>query len=132
MKKRFVVELGTGADLHGMDVTKAAQRAVRDAISRSCLCGVIEILNRQHFEGLEVAVLVACPFPDRLEPAAVAAEIPVGVPSVKAVAGGMLAEGICVDAFGQNCDAIVVVNVAVTVWVTMDPEQAGQPPGGCT
>ena len=31
--KRFVVELGTGADLHGADMTKAAVRAVKDAIS---------------------------------------------------------------------------------------------------
>jgi uncharacterized protein (TIGR02058 family) len=30
--KRFIVEIGTGADLHGEDVTKAACRAVKDAI----------------------------------------------------------------------------------------------------
>ena len=34
--KRFVVEIGSGVDLHGEDVTKAACRAVKDAISRSC------------------------------------------------------------------------------------------------
>ncbi|MGD8844363.1 MAG: Lin0512 family protein [Desulfobacteraceae bacterium] len=32
-RKRFIVEIGTGADLHGKDVTKAACRAVKDAIS---------------------------------------------------------------------------------------------------
>jgi len=47
-KKRFVVELGYGADLHGGDVTKAAQRAVKDAISRSCLCGLFDILGGYH------------------------------------------------------------------------------------
>ena len=35
--KRFIVELGMGTDLHGGDVTKAAKRAVRDAVSKSCL-----------------------------------------------------------------------------------------------
>jgi uncharacterized protein (TIGR02058 family) len=121
-KKRYIVELGTGADLHGMDVTKAARRAVKDAISRSCLCGIIEILNRGQFEGLHVEVLVACPFPDQMDIEAVKSEIPVGIPTVRAVPGGMQAEGICVDAFGKACDAIVVVNAAVTVWVEADPE----------
>jgi uncharacterized protein (TIGR02058 family) len=121
MKKRYIVELGTGSDLHGMDVTKAARRAVKDAISRSCLCGIIEILNRGNFEGLLVEVLVACPFPDQVDIEAIKSEIPVGVPAVKTVPGGMLAEGICVDAFGKACDTIVVANAAVTVWVTMGP-----------
>ena len=32
MWKRYLVEIGTGADLHGMDVMEAASRAVRDAV----------------------------------------------------------------------------------------------------
>jgi uncharacterized protein (TIGR02058 family) len=31
--KRYVVEFGYGVDLHGQDVNKAAQKAVKDAIS---------------------------------------------------------------------------------------------------
>ena len=42
MLQRYIVELGTGADLHGADMTKAARRAVKDAISRSCLCGLVD------------------------------------------------------------------------------------------
>ena len=30
-KKRCLLEMGMGTDLHGKDYTKAAQRAVRDA-----------------------------------------------------------------------------------------------------
>ena len=30
MKKRFLVEFGTGVDLHGGNVTKAAQKALRE------------------------------------------------------------------------------------------------------
>lgn len=126
-RKRFIVELGTGADLHGMNVTKAACRAVRDAISRSCLCGVIEILNRDRFQGLTVEVVVACPFPERVDIDAVNAEIPVGIPSVRVVAGGMQAAGICVEAFATACDTIVVANAAITVWVEMAPEEADFP-----
>ena len=31
-KKRCLLEMGMGTDLHGKDYTKAAQRAVRDAL----------------------------------------------------------------------------------------------------
>ena len=119
-KKRFIVELGSGADLHGMDSTKAACRAVRDAISRSCLCGLVEILGRGDFEGVVVEVMVACPFPEQVDSARVLAELPVGKRSLRTVQGGMLAEGLCVKAFGENCSSILVANAAITVFVEME------------
>ncbi|MEA2775561.1 MAG: hypothetical protein QOF90_967, partial [Acetobacteraceae bacterium] len=36
-RKRVILELGTGNDLHGGDYTKAALRAVQDAIHHSSL-----------------------------------------------------------------------------------------------
>ena len=54
MKKRFIVEFGSGADLHGADMTKAAARAIKDAVSHACLCGLVEILGRSSFEGILV------------------------------------------------------------------------------
>jgi hypothetical protein len=39
--RRYLLEVGTGIDLHGMDETKAAQRAVKDAISHSSMVGVL-------------------------------------------------------------------------------------------
>jgi uncharacterized protein (TIGR02058 family) len=116
-RKRFIVELGVGADLHGMDVTKAASRAVKDAIGRSCLCGLVEIMGKARFEGVHVEILVACPFPDRLDMDRVLEQVPVGTRSGRAVQGGMTAAGICVDAFGRECDTIIVANAAVTVFV---------------
>ena len=47
-RKRFIVEIGTGIDIHGENATKAACRAVKDAVSRSCLCGLLEILELQN------------------------------------------------------------------------------------
>ena len=35
--KRLILEMGTGTDLYGGDYTKAACRAVRDAIGHSSL-----------------------------------------------------------------------------------------------
>lgn len=119
-RKRYVVELGSGADLHGNDATKAACRAVKDAISRSCLCGLLEILDRKKFEGIHVEVLVACPHPETVDPETVKAVLPIGTKTVRAVAGGMRADGICVDRFGQACDSILVANAAVTVFVDDD------------
>ena len=43
--KKFIVEFGMGTDFHGQDVTKAARKAVRDAVSRSCLCGLEDVLG---------------------------------------------------------------------------------------
>ena len=37
---RYIIEFGMGTDFHGQDVTKAACKAVKDAVSRSCLCGL--------------------------------------------------------------------------------------------
>jgi uncharacterized protein (TIGR02058 family) len=119
-RKRYIVELGSGADLHGADNTKAACRAVKDAVSRSCLCGVMEILGRWQFEGIHVDVIVACPEPEKVDVEALKAQIPIGTKAVKAVAGGLQAPGICVDAFARDCDTIVVANAAVTVYVDVD------------
>jgi uncharacterized protein (TIGR02058 family) len=118
--KRYVVELGYGADLHGNDATKAACRAVKDAVSRSCLCGLMEILGRDRFQGIHVKVLVACPCPEQVDYEAVKAMIPIGEKEVKVVKGGMTADGICVDQFGAECDSILVANAAVTVFVDME------------
>jgi len=127
-RKRYVVELGTGVDLHGNDVTKAACRAVRDAISRSCLCGIMEILDLQLFQTVHVEVLVASPFPDNVDPMAVMEMIPIGTKSIRSVMGGMIAQGICVDHFGHDCDSILMANAAVTVFVDVD-EGVGHPRG---
>lgn len=118
-KKRFIVELGSGADLHGMDVTKAACRAVRDAIGHSCLCGLVEILGRTNFNGVVVEVMLACPFPEQIDTTKVLAELPVGTRSLRTVKGGMVAEGLCVEDFGEGCSSILVVNAAITVFVEM-------------
>ena len=66
--KRFIVEIGTGIDLHGENATKAACRAVRDAVSRSCLCGIVEVLGIQDLNALDVEIVVAVPRPGECRP----------------------------------------------------------------
>ncbi len=116
-RKRFIVELGTGADLHGEDVTEAACRAVRDAISRSCLCGLLEIVGLEDPNQMEVEILVATPEPEGVDLEKVKDVLPFGRVSVKSMKGGMKAPGLCVPRIAPECDQIVVANAAVTVFV---------------
>ena len=77
-RKRFIVEIGTGIDIHGENVTKAACRAVKDAVSRSCLCGLLEILELKNLEDVQVDIQVASPSPDQVDLEQVMAEVPIG------------------------------------------------------
>ena len=113
--KRFIVEIGTGADLHGEDVTKATCRAVKDAISRSCLCGLVELMGIADLQAVQVDIQVACPKPDEVNLEHVEAIVPIGQKTARAVQGGMTAKGLCVPNFAPDCDRIVVANAAVTV-----------------
>lgn len=117
--KRFVIELGMGTDLHGQDVTRAAQKAVKDAISRSCLCGLTEILNLQDLNVMQVSVTVAAPYPERVDTQRVLGEIPFGQKNITVMKGGMEVAGMFAPQLGDSQDSIVVVNVAVVV--SVDP-----------
>ena len=115
--KRFIVEIGTGIDLHGENATKAACRAVRDAVSRSCLCGLLEIVKLQALDDVRVEILVASPKPQEVDLEQVMAEVPIGQKTARAVEGGMTARGLCVAQFAPTCDQILVANAAITVYV---------------
>jgi len=83
----LVLEFGMGVDVHGQDCTKAARRAVSDAIRHSSLPLLGQI--RERGGTMLVHVIVAVPDPDSVDLEAVKAELPHGEVSVKAVTGGM-------------------------------------------
>lgn len=112
--KRYIVELGNGADLHGGDDTTASCRAVRDAISRSCLCGIIELLGIKDPNKMIIHALIGCPHPEEVDKAQVAEQIPFGTVEIEAVPGGLEPTGLHLDALGEG-DKIVVANAALTV-----------------
>lgn len=114
-RKRFAIEIGTGADLHGTDMTKAAVKAVKDAIARTCLCGLLEIHGRSRFEGVYVQALVAVPDPEAVDRAPVLAAIPIGETTLDVVRGGLRAPGIEVPCFGPGVGDIIVANAVLTV-----------------
>ncbi len=115
-RRRFVIEVGTGIDLHGRDMTKAAVRAVKDAISRSCLCGLVEVVGLTDLDAMHVDILVGVPHPEQVEEEAVTAAVPFGVKRIEVMTGGLQAPGLFVPELGQDA-WITIANAAVTVWI---------------
>jgi uncharacterized protein (TIGR02058 family) len=85
--KRFFLEIGSGNDLHGGDYTKAAVRAVQDAMHHSSL-GLFRSLGIDP-NSMQVEVTIGVQRPEKVDPVPVAAAFPYGKVSVKAVAGGL-------------------------------------------
>lgn len=92
MSARAVVhEFGMGVDVHGRDSTKAARRAVSDAIRHSSLP-----LLKPYLEGggrILIDVVVGVPDPEAVDVEQVQKELPVGEVTVCAVAGGLRLPG---------------------------------------
>ena len=115
--KRFLVEFGTGADLHGGDVTKAAKKAVKDAISHCCLCGITEAVELKDSSKIHVKMKIGVPDPGKLDVEELKAGIPFGSAEIEeVVVGGLSVKGMHVDAMGPG-DQIIIANVALTVWL---------------
>lgn len=118
MLKRYIVELGMGADLHGGNVTKAAVKAVKDATSKSCLCGLEDILNIDPLKML-VHIKIGCTDPDKVDKDEVLKAVPVGKGQIEVVQGGLEVKGLEVPAFGHG-NTIQVVIAALTVYVDIE------------
>ncbi len=118
MKQVMFVELGMGVDLHGQDVTKAAVRAVRNAIERNSMPGMRALVDGDTSR-MQVRVHLAVPADaDRLDQDAVRAVFPYGEVGIVVTAGGMLApSGIFLADKNDHNEMIYVVNAAVEVGV---------------
>lgn len=86
--KRVILEMGTGNDLHGGDYTKAALRAVQDAIHHSSLT-VLRTLKVNPKTSMFVEVTIGVQQPDKVDAGAVKASLPYGIVTVKVVKGGL-------------------------------------------
>lgn len=85
--QRFIIEMGMGNDLYGQDMTKAAARAIEDAIRHSSI-PMFEALNISHDE-MRVQVTVGVPDPAATDTEALKATLPRGRTTVTAVQGGL-------------------------------------------
>ena len=111
--KRIILEMGMGNDLYGEDYTKAACRAVEDAIRHSSL-----ILFRSlgfDYADMQVKVKIGVQHPDRVDTVIVAQKLPRGKAEVIAVKGGLNV----VDAENNSCS--VVATAAVEAYLDISP-----------
>jgi len=84
---RVIIEMGMGNDLHGMDYTKAAARAIEDAFRHSSL-PLFSVTGLSHAE-MRVQVTVGVQEPDRVDAEALVAKLPRGKATVEVVHGGL-------------------------------------------
>ena len=104
---RCITEMGMGVDVHGKDATKAARRAVSDAIRHSSL-SFVRLFGKTP-DDMFVDVVIGVPNPDGIDTAAVAKELPYGTVKVTAVKGGLEVPA------EQGGDSILIANAAVVV-----------------
>ncbi|MEM7338522.1 MAG: Lin0512 family protein [Actinomycetota bacterium] len=104
---RWITEMGMGVDVHGGDYTKAARRAVSDALRHSSLNFFEATDYTVHDMHVEVRLGVAAP--EAVDTDAVAAEVPYGTVTVTAERGGL-------DVAAPNGrDRMVIANAAILV-----------------
>src|SRR5439155_2141888 len=86
-KKRMVLEIGMGTDIRGADPTKAACRALRDALRHNSL-SIAPVLGHA-LDSMIVDVHIGVPRPETVDKAKVAAVLPYGKGAVTVVEGGL-------------------------------------------
>ena len=85
--KRMVTEIGMGTDIRGADYTKAAVRALRDALWHNSL--TIATALGKSSDDMVIEVLIGVPQPDQVDTAQVLAVLPHGTGTVKVFEGGL-------------------------------------------
>jgi uncharacterized protein (TIGR02058 family) len=117
MDKLFFVELGMGTDLHGQNVTKAAVRAVQNAIHHNSMPGLRSVLPGNTLDSMRVNVKLAVPCDrEKLDEEAVKAVLPYGKVTVEVMDGGMVTtSGVVLPDKQDKNDLIYVVIASVEV-----------------
>jgi uncharacterized protein (TIGR02058 family) len=105
--KRVVTEMGMGTDIRGGDYTKAAVRALRDALWHNSL-SVTRALGMD-VDAMRVEVIMGVPKPEAVDTAQVLAILPHGTGEVKVVQGGL-------EILSDNgVDKTIIANAAAVV-----------------
>ncbi len=113
-----------GVDQHGHenDCTKAAIKAVKNAITNNCLQGLSELCGLTEPKDLvrmQVHDKIGAPFPNNLNKQKVLKAVPFGEKTLEVVDGGLIAEGIKIPELGDISDNMIVCNAAVSISVKM-------------
>ncbi len=109
VRKRLVVEMGMGVDIRGGDYTKAAVRALRDALWHNSLT-VVPALGYP-VEQMEVDIEIGVAAPDQVDTKKVAEVLPYGRANVKVVKGGLDVREDDKHTIVANAAAVVYLNI---------------------
>ena len=109
--KRMLLEIGRGNDLHGGDYTKAAVRAMQDAMHHSSLT-MIRSLGIK-WNDVKIFVTIGVQEPDAIDHKKIKAVIPSGQVSVTTIKGGLDVNDREVD------DKAVIATVALEIMVEL-------------
>ena len=104
---RIILEMGMGVALHSGDYTKAAIRAVHDALHHSSL--ILFRSLKLDPNSMQIDLNIAVQEPDQVDLAAVAATLPYGHVAPRATKGGLNV----VDA--TSGETVIIVNAGVSV-----------------
>lgn len=123
-KKRVAMELGMGTSLRRQDYTKAAVRALQDALWHNSLT-MADAFGFSR-EDMIVEVNIAVQQPEQVDIEAVRAVLPYGQPQINVVHGGLdIAKPTKPGESAADTDKTVIANAAVNVYFDMEPATTG-------
>ena len=120
--KRMVLQIGMGTDIRGADYTKAAVRALRDALWHNSL-SVANALGLP-VDAMQVEVTIGVPRPDLVDKNAVLAVLPHGSGTVRVVEGGLEIANDAGTSKTVVANAAAVVRLDVPVDAPVDAQGA--------
>ncbi len=104
---RCVSEMGMGVDVHGLDYTTAAKRAVFDALHHSSL-GFPRLVGKTA-DDMRVDVTIGVPKPEAVDAQAVLETLPHGTGHINVVHGGLQVLN------NEGTDGTLIANAIVIV-----------------
>jgi len=113
----MVLEIGMGTDIRGGDSTKAAVRALKDALWHNSL--TIARALGQETDAMRVAVTIGSPNPETVDKAQVLAVLPHGTGTVEVVEGGLAIPN------DEGSDVTLIAHAAAVVYLDLPEETRG-------
>jgi len=113
--KRMALELGMGTDIQGGDYTKAAVRALQNALRQNALV-VADAFDLPR-SAMQVTIIIGVQKPDLVDKQAVADVLPYGSATVNVEEGGMDT----VNEDGTN--TTIMANAAVVVYLDLPEDK---------
>jgi uncharacterized protein (TIGR02058 family) len=107
--KRMVTEIGMGTDIRGADPTKAAVRALRDALWHNSLS--IAAALGIDTDAMQVEVTIGVPHPEQVDKAEVLAVLPHGTGTVDVLDGGLEIPN------EDGTNSTLIASAAAVVWL---------------